>query len=126
MLLGVRIDARVYENGRRDRSRAECTGLLIRSFHSLSRVNPGFQPAGLTAVQINLAGPRYEADEAQIAFYRQALAKLHEIPTVERACAISWLRLGSGLGSATDPSFSFINSPCHPTVQENDCGVACR
>jgi putative ABC transport system permease protein len=77
------------------------TGLLLRSFHTLSRVNPGFEPEGLTAVQIDLAGPRYESPEAQIAFYDQAVSKLREIPTVETAGAISWMPLGSGLGSAT-------------------------
>ncbi|HLE70367.1 MAG TPA: ABC transporter permease [Vicinamibacteria bacterium] len=97
------------------------TGLLIRSFHSLSRVNPGFQPAGLTAVQINLAGPRYETNEAQIAFYQQALAKLQEIPTLERAGAISWLPLGSGLGSAT--SYRVTDKPDPPPGEERTADV---
>ena len=97
------------------------TGLLIRSFHSLSRVNPGFQPAGLTAVQINLAGPRYETEEAQIAFYHQALASLQEIPTVERAGAISWLPLGSGGGSAT--SYRVTDKPDPPPGEERVADV---
>jgi putative ABC transport system permease protein len=97
------------------------TGLLIRSFDSLSRVNPGFQPAGLTAVQINLAGPRYETNEAQIAFYRQALAKLQEIPTVERSGAISWLPLGSGLGSAT--SYRVTDKPDPPPGETRGADV---
>ncbi|MGH9392014.1 MAG: ABC transporter permease, partial [Vicinamibacteria bacterium] len=97
------------------------TGLLIRSFHSLSRVNPGFQPAGLTAVQINLAGPRYETDEAQMAFYRLALAKLQEIPTVERSGAISWLPLGRGGGSAT--SYRVPDEPDPPPGEERVADV---
>jgi putative ABC transport system permease protein len=97
------------------------TGLLTRSFRSLSRVNPGFQPAGLTALQINLAGPRYETEEAQIAFYRRALAKLQEIPTVERSGAISWLPLGSGLGSAT--SYRVTDKPDPPPGEERGADV---
>jgi putative ABC transport system permease protein len=97
------------------------TGLLVRSFLSLSRVNPGFQPAGLTAVQINLAGPRYETEEAQIAFYQQALAKFQEIPTVERSGAISWLPLGSGLGSAT--SYRVTDKPDPPPGETRGADV---
>jgi putative ABC transport system permease protein len=84
-------------------------------------VNPGFRPAGLTAVQINLAGPRYETNEAQIAFYRQALAKVDEISSVERAGAISWLPLGSGLGSAT--SYRVTDKPDPPPGEERVADV---
>jgi putative ABC transport system permease protein len=97
------------------------TGLLIRSFHSLSRVNPGFRPAGLTAVQINLAGPRYEAVEAQIGFYQNALANVRAIPAVERAGAISYLPLGSGPGSAT--SYRVTDKPDPPPGEERVADV---
>jgi putative ABC transport system permease protein len=97
------------------------TGLLLRSFHSLSQVNPGFRPAGLTAVQINLAGPRYEAEESQIAFFQQALAKVREIPSVERAGAVSWLPLGSGMGSAT--SYRVLDKPDPPPGEERIADV---
>ena len=97
------------------------TGLLLKSFHTLSSVNPGFRPAGLTAVQINLAGPRYETDEAQIAFFQQALAKVREIPSVERAGAISWLPLGSGGGSAT--SYRVFDKPDPPPGEDRVADV---
>ncbi len=97
------------------------TGLLVRSFHSLSQVNPGFRPAGLTAVQINLAGPRYEDEAAQIAFFSQALANVRALPTVERAGAISWLPLGSGGGSAT--SYRVPDKPDPPPGEERVADV---
>ncbi len=97
------------------------TGLLVRSFHTLSQVNPGFQPSGLTAVQINLAGPRYETEESQSAFFSQALANVREIPAVERAGAISWLPLGSGLGSAT--SYRVPDKPDPPPGEERVADV---
>jgi putative ABC transport system permease protein len=97
------------------------TGVLLRSFQTLSRVNPGFEPAGLTAVQINLAGPRYEENAAQIAFYDQALEKVREIPGVERAGAISWLPLGSGLGSAT--SYRVPDQPDPPPGEDRVADV---
>jgi putative ABC transport system permease protein len=97
------------------------TGLLLRSFHTLSSVNPGFRPAGLTAVQINLAGPRYETEEAQIAFFQMALANVREIPSVERAGAISYLPLGSGMGSAT--SYRVTDKPDPPPGEERVADV---
>ncbi len=97
------------------------TGLLLRSFQTLSSVNPGFRPAGLTAVQINLAGPRYEKSEAQVAFYQQALAKVREIASVERAGAISWLPLGSGMGSAT--SYRVTDKPDPPPGEDRVADV---
>jgi putative ABC transport system permease protein len=96
------------------------TGLLIRSFFTLSRVNPGFDPAGVTAIQINLAGPRYEEDDAQRAFFRDAIARLSELPAVERVGAISWLPLAGG-GSAT--SFRVTDKPDPPPGEDRVADV---
>ena len=65
------------------------TGLLVRSFLTLSSVNPGFRPSDLTAIQVNLSGDRYREAEAQTEFYRRALERLEALPSVERAAAIS-------------------------------------
>jgi putative ABC transport system permease protein len=97
------------------------TGLLLRSFQMLSRVDPGFRPAGVTAVQINLAGPRYETEDSQVAFFQQALAEVREIPAVERAGAVSWLPLGSGRGSAT--SYRVTDKPDPPPGEERTADV---
>jgi putative ABC transport system permease protein len=97
------------------------TGLLVRSFRTLSQVNPGFQPSGLTAVQINLAGPRYETEEAQIAFFERVLANVRELPGVESVGAISWLPLGSGMGSAT--SYRVPDKPDPPPGEERVADV---
>ena len=86
------------------------TGLFIQSFLGLARTNPGFDPWGLTAIKIDLAGPRYETNEAQSAFYREALERLAQISSIERAGAISWLPLGGG--SAT--SFRVADKPDPP------------
>jgi putative ABC transport system permease protein len=87
------------------------TGLLVRSFLTLSSVNPGFQPVGLTAIQVNLSGDRYREADAQTEFYRRALERLEALPSVEQAAAISWLPLGSQ-GSAT--SFRVADKPDPP------------
>jgi predicted permease len=85
------------------------------------QVNPGFRPAGLTAVQINLAGPRYEEEVAQIAFFDRALANVRELPAVEKVGAISWLPLGSGMGSAT--SYRVPDKPDPPPGEERVADV---
>jgi putative ABC transport system permease protein len=87
------------------------TGLLIRSFINLSGTEPGFDPENVTAIQINLQGPRYEEPDAQTSFYREAIARLESMPSVASAAAISWLPLG-GQGSAT--SYRVADKPDPP------------
>ncbi|HSF18056.1 MAG TPA: ABC transporter permease [Vicinamibacteria bacterium] len=87
------------------------TGLFVRSFLRLSGTDPGFDPKNVTAVQIDLAGPRYEENEAQLAYFLQALERIESLPAVETTGAISWLPLGSG-GSAT--SFRVADKPDPP------------
>jgi predicted permease len=59
-------------------------GLLIRSFTLLLDVNPGFNPRGVLAVQLNLPAARYtEARTRQ--FYRQLLERLGSLPGVQSA-----------------------------------------
>jgi putative ABC transport system permease protein len=87
------------------------TGLLLRSFVGLAGTDPGFDPRRVTAIQINLAGPRYQTNEAQSAYFTEALQRLGQIPSIERAAAISWLPLGGG-GAAT--SFRVADKPDPP------------
>ncbi len=71
-------------------------GLLIRSFTHLLDVNPGFNPRGVLAGQLNLPASRYpEARTRQ--FYRQLLERLDNLPGVQSAGAARSLPvLGSG------------------------------
>ena len=55
-------------------------GLLVRSYLSLSAVNPGFSPSTLT-FRLNL-DHRYATPEQQIAFYKKFLEKLQRLPGV--------------------------------------------
>ncbi|HET7536661.1 MAG TPA: ABC transporter permease, partial [Candidatus Didemnitutus sp.] len=60
-------------------------GLLVRSFIKLSGVNPGFEPANATVVNISLPNGRYGKPEQQSAFAEQLLAHLRTLPGVKAA-----------------------------------------
>ena len=77
-------------------------GLFIRSFHRLSRVDPGFSTENLLTMRMVLPNPKYQKPEARRAFYDEALRRLQEIPAVESAGMISFLPL-----SFTGMNFSF-------------------
>jgi putative ABC transport system permease protein len=52
------------------------TALLGRSFVSLLRVDPGFDPHGVTTASIALAGPAYAEDAAAQQFFRALLERV--------------------------------------------------
>jgi predicted permease len=63
-------------------------GLLARSFYTLVSVEPGFRPAGVTVLDINLAKTRYPDDVRADAFYARLKERLLAIPGV-RAVSVS-------------------------------------
>lgn len=60
-------------------------GLLIRSFVQLQDVDPGFNPEGVTVVDIPLSQTRYDTPEKQARFFEQVLDRMRAIPGVESA-----------------------------------------
>jgi putative ABC transport system permease protein len=60
-------------------------GLLIRSFMQLQQVNPGFQPAGVLAMQLSLPPNKYPDRAVRAAFLRQTLERVRAIPGVKLA-----------------------------------------
>ena len=62
------------------------TFLMIETFWNLGQVDPGFRPDDLLTMQIELpTDTRYQTNDEEIEFYRQALAELESIPGVETA-----------------------------------------
>jgi putative ABC transport system permease protein len=59
--------------------------LMIRTFLSISRVNPGFDPKSVLTMRLYLAGDRYGPDAARIGFFRDALQRVQELPGVAAA-----------------------------------------
>jgi predicted permease len=72
-------------------------GLLIRSFASLTSVDPGFNAVHLLTMNVNLPDSRYQTPARMIAFERQALDRLAALPGVEHAAAVFGLPFGEML-----------------------------
>jgi putative ABC transport system permease protein len=83
-------------------------GLLIRSIARLSSVDPGFDPASLLTMRLDLPQATYSSGARQAALYDQLLDRLRELPGVEGASAVSFLPL-TGPGAAT--GFTVVGRP---------------
>jgi putative ABC transport system permease protein len=70
-------------------------GLLIRSFYQLQQVNPGFSYDSLLSFSVSLPQKKYETDEQQINFFRQALQNIQALPGVKDVGMASGLPLGN-------------------------------
>ncbi|HJQ32693.1 MAG TPA: ABC transporter permease [Pyrinomonadaceae bacterium] len=64
-------------------------GLLLRSFFRLQAVNPGFNPEGVLAMQLDLTGPNYQKGAQAISFNDQLLERVRALPGVESAATAS-------------------------------------
>ena len=65
--------------------------LLIQSFRQLSRVDLGFDPAGLLAMQIALPEAKYPDRPHQRVFFEQMLERVRALPGVESAAMSDFL-----------------------------------
>jgi putative ABC transport system permease protein len=66
-------------------------GLLIRSFVELQRVNPGFQPGGVLALQVSLPMNKYKEGVQRASFDRQMLEEVRGVAGVKSAATITSL-----------------------------------
>ena len=69
------------------------TGLLLTSFLRLRQVDPGYDPSGVASVSLSLPAARYPDAAAALRFWRQAEARVREVPGVTAV----------GLASAVPP-----------------------
>jgi putative ABC transport system permease protein len=78
-------------------------GLLIRSFWTLSGVDPGFQSSSLLSARITPPEIRYGEAVAQRAFYEELLARADAVPGVQGTAFVDRLPLtGSDGGMAIE------------------------
>jgi putative ABC transport system permease protein len=66
-------------------------GLLIRSFIQLQQVSPGFQPAGVLAMQVSLPSNKYKEGTQRAAFDQQVLEGVRGLAGVKSAATITSL-----------------------------------
>ena len=69
-------------------------GLLVKSFRQLLSTDPGFSPARVLAVRVALNTKRFADDDSRAAYFREALARINQLPGVEAAGLTRLLPLG--------------------------------
>jgi predicted permease len=89
-------------------------GLMIRSFHRLQNVNPGFAYARLASFTVSLPEKKYTTEEQTIAFYKRLLENTSALPGVEAVAAASGLPLGN---NGWQTSFLIEGQPPPPRDQ---------
>jgi len=77
-------------------------GLLLKSLAHLQRVEPGFDPRNILAMQVSLPAARYSHSRSRIAFFDQLAERLQHVAGVESAALISQVPLAGG-GRGADP-----------------------
>jgi putative ABC transport system permease protein len=91
------------------------SGLLIKSFVMLQRVDPGFNPDHVITLRVFLNKTQYPAMPQVLNFYSQLLDRVKTLPGVQTAGAISTLPLS---GNNTDTSFLIQGRPDPPPNQQ--------
>ncbi|HYY97778.1 MAG TPA: ADOP family duplicated permease, partial [Pyrinomonadaceae bacterium] len=66
-------------------------GLLVRSFVSLRRIDPGVNPSHVITMQVPLPRTKYSENEQRLGLYEQLLARVEGMPGVESAALASSL-----------------------------------
>ena len=83
-------------------------GLLMKSFYTLTNVDPGFDATNLVTMRANLSDTSYHEPQKQVAFYSAVLAKVRALPGVQAAGATLTFPLAGG------NNFLAFNLPTHP------------
>ncbi|MBL8961991.1 MAG: ABC transporter permease [Gemmatimonadetes bacterium] len=71
-------------------------GVFVRSYRSLLRLDPGFDPRGVSVVSLTLPGASYESGEQINVFYDALLERVRALPGVEGAALTTVLPLTGG------------------------------
>ncbi len=95
-------------------------GLMLRSFATMRRVDPGFDARDVLTMRMQLPRAKYADDAARIHFFRDLTARVDALPGVESVGAVSYLPM-AGLGAAT--SFTIEGQPSPPPGQDKDTVV---
>src|SRR5262249_55497832 len=64
-------------------------GLLLKSFHRLLQVNPGFAEQQVLTFRLSLSGQRYATLDSRSGFYQGLLERIRAIPGVRNASVSS-------------------------------------
>jgi len=84
---------------------------MLRSFHQLQRVNPGFTHERVLVFRVGLPRRKYPGSQQTIGFYRNLLDRLQSLPGVQTASVTSRVPLEGG---GWDTSFLIEGQPEPP------------
>ena len=96
-------------------------GLLVRSFRTLTQVDPGFDPRGVLATQIVLSGAKYDSASQTRNFFDQLIARVSGLPGVTGVAATTNVPL-EGTGYTSDfvvagrPAGEYYSEVTHRSV----------
>jgi putative ABC transport system permease protein len=95
-------------------------GLMLRSFASMRRVDPGFDPTNVLTMRMQLPRAKYPDDSGRIRFFHEVTARVAALPGVQAAGAVSYLPM-AGLGAGT--SFTIEGQPPSAPGQDKTTAV---
>ena len=74
-------------------------GLLVKSFLRMRSVDPGFKPAGVVSMSVNLPPAAYAEEARRVAYAREVLASVERVPGVAAAALVTRVPLRPGSSS---------------------------
>jgi putative ABC transport system permease protein len=72
-------------------------GLMVRSLLALQAIDPGFDPRGVVAMEVSVAGTRQAEAGRRLVLYPQILERLRALPGVRAAGAINHLPIAGDI-----------------------------
>jgi putative ABC transport system permease protein len=92
-------------------------GLLTRSFLSLLKTDPGFNPDHVITMNLVLPGAKYKDDASRAAFYNDLVQRVKAQPGVQSAAFVNYLPLG---GSNSSDAYLIEGEPEPAPGQEHE------
>jgi putative ABC transport system permease protein len=75
------------------------SGLLVQAFRKVLAVDPGFRPQGVLTWALDLPDGKYKDGPSRDAFYHELIARVRNVPGVERVSAADLVPLGGHTGN---------------------------
>jgi putative ABC transport system permease protein len=94
-----------------------CAGLFFRSFLTLFKTDPGFDPDHVLTMNLILPRAKYKEEALGAAFYRDLVQRVKATPGVEAAAAVNFLPLG---GSNASDDYLVEGEPQPAPGHENE------
>jgi predicted permease len=88
--------------------------LMIRSFYERQRFDAGFQPEGALLARLTLTGERYRDTKARATFLDECVRRVHTLPGVESAAALTALPFSDEFGGGWSPDALDVDGTAVP------------